>query len=121
VDLAAATQLEVVISATAGSVTGVVMDKDGKPVVSAIVVLIPKDDASRKWENNTDENGSFTFKGLKPGDYRVYAWEDIEWGMTNDPAFLKKWDSRAADVKIDPSGKQTVQIKVVSAEETAGK
>jgi uncharacterized GH25 family protein len=121
VDLAAATQLEVVISATAGSVTGVVMDKDGKPVVSAIVVLIPKDETSRKWENNTDETGGFTFKGLKPGDYRVYAWEDIEWGLTNDPAFLKKWDSRAADVKIDPSGKQTVQIKVVSAEETAGK
>jgi uncharacterized GH25 family protein len=121
VDLAAGTPLEVVISATAGSVMGAVMDKDGKPVVSAIVVLIPKDDASHKSENNTDENGGFTFKGLKPGDYKLYAWEDIEWGMTNDPAFLKKWDSRAADVKIDPSGKQSVQLKVISAEETAGK
>jgi len=121
VDLAAATQLDVVISATAGSATGAVVDKDGKPVVSAIVVLIPTGATGRANEESTDENGGFTFRGLKPGDYKLYAWEDVEWGAYNDPAFLKKWESRAADVKIDASGKQTVQLKVISAEETAGK
>jgi hypothetical protein len=122
VDMVPGATLDVVISATAGSVTGTVTDKNGMPVASAIVVLIPKDgSASRTHENNTDENGSFTMKGLKPGDYRLFAWEDIEDGAYNDPEFLKQWSSRAADVKLDPSGQQTVQIKVISAEETAGK
>ncbi|HWC98418.1 MAG TPA: carboxypeptidase-like regulatory domain-containing protein [Candidatus Sulfopaludibacter sp.] len=121
VDLVAGAPLEIVISATAGSITGAVTDKDGKPVVSAIVAFMPKDGTDRKTINSTDENGTFTIKGLKPGDYRLYAWEDIEDGAYNDPEFLKKWSSRATDVTIDPSSQKSVQYKVISAEETAGK
>jgi protocatechuate 3,4-dioxygenase beta subunit len=111
--------IEVVLSATAGQVTGVVSDKDGKPVPGASVVLWSKEKAATPQGNSTDENGAFTFKGLKPGDYKLLAFEDVEQGAYMDPAFVKPWESRAADVKIDPSGKPTLQYKVISAEETA--
>ena len=122
VELVDGTPLEIVLSATAGSITGTVADKDGKPVVSATVALIPKEGGSTYTNTrSTDENGTFTFQGLKPGDYRVFAWEDIEDGAYNNPEFLKVWSSRATDVTLDPSGKQSVQMKVISAEESAGK
>ena len=121
-DLVAAAPLEIALSATAGSLKGVVTDKDGKPVVSATVALMPKSGAgATATSRSTDENGTFTITGLKPGDYRLLAWEDIEDGAYNDPEFLKAWNSRATELKLDASGQQSVQLKVISAEETAGK
>jgi protocatechuate 3,4-dioxygenase beta subunit len=112
--------LEIILSATAGQLTGVVSDKDGKPVAGALVALYNKaTPTAQPLSFFADENGSFTFKGLKPGDYRFLSWEDVEPGAPMDPEFVKPWESRAAEVKIDPSGKQTVQFKVISAEETA--
>jgi protocatechuate 3,4-dioxygenase beta subunit len=112
--------IEITLSATAGQVSGSVGDKDGKPVAGAMVALFDKGaEGAQPWNFYTDENGNFTFKGLKPGDYNVLAWEDIEPGAYMDPEFLKKWESRAVEVKIDPSGSQALQLKVISAEETA--
>ncbi len=112
--------IEVILSATAGQVTGSVGDKDGKPVAGAVVALFSKSTPSAQPRNSfADENGSFTFKGLKPGDYKLLAWEDVEPGASMDPEFVKPWESRAAEVKIEPSGTQAVQLKVISAEETA--
>jgi protocatechuate 3,4-dioxygenase beta subunit len=112
--------LEIVLSATAGQVTGAVTDKDGKPVAGAAVVLFSKSTpAAGPWNMFTDENGSFTFKGLKPGDYKLLSFEDVEPGAYTDPEFIKPWESRASDVKLDPSGKAAVQYRVISAEETA--
>ena len=115
----AAAPLEITLSATAGQVTGVVGDKDGKPVAGAAVVLVVKGTTAHPVEAYADENGSFTFKGLKPGDYKLLAFEDVEPGAYMDPEFLKPWESRAADVKLDPSAKQALQYQVISAEETA--
>jgi len=109
------TPLEITLSATAGSVSGAIIDKDGKPVPAATVVLLPKD-KSQPFSNSTDENGTFTFSGLKPGDYRLLAWEDVEQGAWMDPEFLKPFESQATEVKIDPSGKQTLQVKAIPAQ-----
>jgi len=111
--------LEIVLSATAGQLTGVVNDKDGKPVAGAAVGLYSKASPGTPMSFYTDENGTFTFKGLKPGEYRFLAWEDVEPGAYLDPEWVKPWEGRAADVKIDPSGQQTLQFRVISAEETA--
>ncbi len=122
VDLVNGTPLEFVLSATAGSIAGTVADKDGTPVVGAVVALVPKEGGGPYVNaRSTDENGGFSFQGLRPGDYKLFAWEDLEEGAHNDPEVQKAWSSRAADVKVDPSGRQSVQLKVISAEETAGK
>ena len=111
--------IEVTLSATAGEVDGTVVDKDGKPAAGAIVALIPSDGSSPR-ANSADETGSVTFKGLKPGEYKLYAWEDIEPGAYQDPEFVKPFEGRAQTVKLVPSGHQPVQMKVIPAEDTSG-
>ena len=56
-------------------------------------------------------------KGLKPGEYKLLAWEDVPWGAYQDPEFLKPFESRAQAVKLDDSAKQAVQLKAIPAEE----
>lgn len=113
--------LEVVISASAGKIAGTVTDKDGRPMIGAIVVLLPPDAAVQPQEASSDDNGAFTFNRLKPGRYKVLAWEDMEPGAYQDPEFRKLYESRAAEVNVGPRDQQTAQLRAIMVEEMAGK
>jgi hypothetical protein len=117
IDMAAAAPLEIILSATAGDISAAVVDKDGKPVPNALVALLPKEGKSTR-ANTTDEAGAVTFRALKPGDYRLMAFEDIPSGAYQDPEFIKPFEGSAATVKLDPSGRQAIQIQVIAAADT---
>lgn len=119
VDITSAGTIDVTLSATAGEVDGAAVDKEGKPVPGAIVALVPKDGLPTTIQTRSaDEKGAVTFKGMKPGEYRLIAWEDIPPGAAQDPEFLKPFEGRGESVKLDASGKQAVQVKAIPADET---
>jgi 5-hydroxyisourate hydrolase-like protein (transthyretin family) len=114
--------LEVVLSPLAGQVSGTVLDpKTQKPAVSMTVVLIPQEKERRDREAvyktvTSDASGQFTFKSVAPGDYRVYAWEDAEYGAWMDPDFLKPLESRGETVSIQEGRRQAIQVNLISAD-----
>jgi protocatechuate 3,4-dioxygenase beta subunit len=116
IDMSSGGTLEIILSATAAAVDGVVMDKNNKPVAGALVALIPKD-GTQATGRSADENGIISFKGLKPGEYNLIAWEDLEQGAYTDPDFVKPFESRAKTVKLDPGAHEAVQLKVIPVEE----
>jgi hypothetical protein len=83
---AASQGLRVTLSDAAGSVQGLVKDRDGGIVVGAAVILTPWPmtlDANYPLdllETRTDANGLFAFQTVKPGEYRVIG----------VPAFLRQ-------------------------------
>ena len=107
--------LEVTVSAAAARVDTVVLDKDGKPGWHAVVALVAKDGGPTV-VRTADENGILSFAGLKPGDYRLLAWEDVESGAPYDPDFLKAFEAQAKSVKLDGSGHEAIQLKAIAAE-----
>jgi protocatechuate 3,4-dioxygenase beta subunit len=113
VEIVAGGTIDIAISAAAGDVTAAVVDKDGKPVAGATVALI-SNGGSATQGNTTDENGAVSFRGLKPGDYTVIAWEDIPSGAYLDPEFVKNYSG--TPVKVEPRGKAAVQVKAVAGE-----
>ena len=108
--------LEVTVSAAAARVDAVVLDKDGKAGWHAVVALIPPDGGMTVVQT-ADENGILSFKGLKPGDYRLLAWEDVESGAPYDPDFLKPFEARAKSVKLEAAGHEAVQLKAIAADD----
>lgn len=68
---------------------------------------------------STDQNGHFTMKGLRPGDYKLIAWEDIESGAYMDPEYVKPHESAGKDVTVAGADNQTVQLSAVPAEKSA--
>ena len=90
----AAGALEVVLS-SGGQVEGVVLNAEDQPATGAAVVLVPE--TRSLWrlykENTTDQYGRYHIKGIAPGNYKLFAWEDVENGAYEDPEFLKGFEA----------------------------
>jgi protocatechuate 3,4-dioxygenase beta subunit len=111
--------LRITVSGKAGTATGTVTDSSDKPVGGAAVVLIPKSEKRRAGSQFyktaiTDQKGLFTIKGVDPGDYKAYAWEDVETQAWMDPEFLKPVESKGVAVTVDPSGQHQLQLKAIA-------
>jgi hypothetical protein len=116
-------ELTVVVNPNGGQVDGLVQNEKGDPAPGAVITLIP-DEAHRtlSWmykTANTDQTGHFTIKGIRPGEYRIYAWEEIEPGAQEDPDFVKPHESAGDAVTLKESGHETVQLKLIPAENIA--
>jgi uncharacterized surface anchored protein len=109
--------LQVTLSMAAAQVDGVVQNSENKPVSGATVVLAP--DSGRYalfQEMRTGDNGSYSFKGIPPGDYKILAWTDIESGAYQDPDFLKRYESKAEKLSLKESDRKNLALKVIPAE-----
>jgi hypothetical protein len=106
-----------VVSNDFGKVEGTVIDEAGKPVFNANVTLIPdqrEDDWQERFQNAlTKADGKFSMAAVQPGAYRAYAWLGVEQGAPQDADFRKPFEDRAVVVKVEPNGKQTVDLKVI--------
>lgn len=119
---AKATTMEIVISGKAATIEGTVTDADGKPYPGATVVLT-SDKPLRSRRNSgpettsTDQNGHFVFRGLRPANYSVSAWDDIDEEEYSDPDFSKRQEGRFTAVKVGEGESQTKDLKLVTSEQ----
>ena len=117
-----AAPLDVVLSPNAGQVTGTVLDPNTeKAAPMMMVVLIPQEKERRDREAfyqtaTSDLSGQFTFKSVVPGEYRVYAWEDVEYTAWMDPDFMKPLESRGEAVSVSESGRPAIQVHLIAAD-----
>ena len=110
--------LELILGTTSGEIDGTVLDSDRHPVRGAHVVLIPNRERSRSdlyRIATTDQNGRFTIRTIVPGEYKVFAWEDLEPFAYNDPDFLRKYEERGTPVAISESAKSTIETRIIPA------
>jgi protocatechuate 3,4-dioxygenase beta subunit len=110
-------ELTLVVSNDFGKVEGTVMDDEGKPVFNANVTLI-SDQRQSDWQERfrsglTKADGKFTIPSVQPGEYRVFAWLGVEQGAPQDVEFRKPYEDRAAVMKVEPNGKQAIDLKVI--------
>ncbi len=112
--------VEIVVSASGGRIDGVVKSEKDEPASSATVVLVP--DSSHRRESylfrstTTDQNGRLTMRGIPPGEYKLFAWEDVESGAWEDPEFLKPYEDKGEKVKVEPNGRVTRDLRLIPAE-----
>jgi len=121
----AAGVLEIVLSPNGGQVDGTVTDSKQQPASQVAVVLAPE---GRRREQtsffkfaNTDAQGHFTIKGIAPGDYKLFSWDQLEDGDYRDPEFLKPYENQGEAVAIRESAHENVQFKLIETETKADK
>jgi hypothetical protein len=110
--------LAVVLGTKPGEIAGRVVDKEQKPMRGIQGVLIPDRQRGRRELYRTaisDQNGQFTIRNVAPGDYKLFAWEDLEPFAYNDPDFLRKYEDRAVPVKVSESSKLSVEARIIPA------
>ena len=112
--------LRITISSKGAAINGSVVDQDQQPAGGITVTLVPE---SEKWTQthlfktaSTDQNGAFQLSGIAPGDYQLFAWEQIESGAYRDPLFIKPFEGDGATVSVEESSTETVQLEMIPAD-----
>jgi hypothetical protein len=110
--------LDIVISTNAGQIDGTVVDAAGKPVTAVQAVLIP-DRLRNRYDlfktAVTGANGRFTIRGITPGDYKLFAWEDIEPFSYFDAEVVAPFEAKGRPVHIQDNSKETLEVKIISS------
>ncbi|MGA2134341.1 MAG: carboxypeptidase regulatory-like domain-containing protein [Bryobacteraceae bacterium] len=112
--------INVTLAANAGQIDGSVQNDQQQAAPGATVVLVPEPklrDRPDAYKNITsDQNGRFSFKNLAPGDYRLFAWEDVEYGAYMDPDFLRPFEDRGQSLSIQEGSRESVQLNLISGD-----
>ena len=116
-------EVRVVVNPNGGQVEGDIENAKGEAAAGVVVTLIPNDSArATSWlykSANTDQNGHFLIKGVRPGEYKIYAWEEIENGAYLDPDYAKPYESFGKSVSIKENGHENLHLTSITADDAA--
>jgi protocatechuate 3,4-dioxygenase beta subunit len=113
--------LDLVMSTKGATLEGTVVEKEkdvdnNHLVANATVVAVPEEKyqkiPDRFGSGSTDQHGVFTIRGLPPGNYTLYAWQDVEESEWRDPDFLRSQESNGTAVKVDEGTDQKLELNV---------
>ena len=113
----AAGTLEITVSSRGARVQGTVADSDGLRAVGVRVVLVPE--PSRRTqstlfkEQTTDQYGHFELRGIAPGDYKLFSWEEAESGAWEDPEFLKPFEGTGEKITLQEGDQKTINLTAI--------
>jgi hypothetical protein len=109
--------LTITLAPNAGQIDGVVLNGEQRPAPGASVVLVPdsklrgRPDAYKT--TTSDQNGRFLLKNIEPGDYKLFAWEDIESGAYMDSDLLRPVEDRGQSISIHEGSRESAQLGLI--------
>ncbi|HEY6347991.1 MAG TPA: carboxypeptidase-like regulatory domain-containing protein [Candidatus Angelobacter sp.] len=109
--------LHIVLAGNGAQISGLVA-QDGQPS-HAVVVLAPAASelqgiAQMYRSTTTQENGTFLVKGVRPGAYKLFAFEDVEAFSWLDPDFLRPAETLGEPISVGEGEKATRQLTPIS-------
>ncbi len=114
-------EMEVVLGTNAGAVEGRVLNDRNQPVDAAVVGLLPASMSSRGFRmdmyktTSTDAAGKFEVRGLPPGDYKLFSWEDVDKAAIIDQDFMQLYENLGKTVHVGEGEKPSLELAVIAA------
>ena len=112
--------LELTASANGGVVEGIVRDDRGTLFVAGHVALVPigtrRANVTLFRDIPIDSNGSFVIRGVAPGEYELFAWDDVAAGAWQDRTFLQAFESRPMRVSVREGSRQILNVRGIHSE-----
>jgi hypothetical protein len=112
--------LDIQIGTDGGRITGTVFDSGNIPSAGAQITLIPEGavrsrlDLYRTAISGAD--GTFAIRGIAPGDYRVFGWDDLEPNAYLNVDYVKSYQDFGTPVTVAPNQSRTVSLRLVPSE-----
>jgi hypothetical protein len=111
-----------VVLSDKGAALSISVKTDSPDPANTTVLFIPDiADAEvrehRVIEPTADHNNVYSIRNVPPGDYRVFAWRDIEEDAWNDPDFWNLIREKGVGVKLRDSDRQSIEVPLIPAAE----
>ena len=92
----------------------------GQPAVAVTVVLMPREKERQNQSyfystTNSDQYGNFTFNRVTPGEYQVYAWEDVVYGQWFDPEWMKPYEGKGETLTAKEGSPVSLKLTMIPA------
>jgi hypothetical protein len=114
------TPLQILLAADGGRIPVAAYNAKGKLHPNAHVVLVP--DSARRHRRElyrvaiSGEDGLAILRGIPPGSYKLFAWEDLEPNAYLNSAFLEPYESSGFQVKITSGVNPPTSLRVIPKE-----
>jgi Carboxypeptidase regulatory-like domain len=117
--------LEVTLSAGGARVSGVVRRNGVGGAATPQVVLLPDtpDAELRRYDTHLgglDQSGGFIVKEpVRPGEYTLYAFEDVPEGAWTEAEFIKEIEGKGVRIKVGDGDAKTVEVPLIPRSDIA--
>jgi protocatechuate 3,4-dioxygenase beta subunit len=110
--------LEVMLKSKGGRISGTVSDITRlHPFPYATVVLIPertrRQNLALYKQTLSAEDGTFTFTGILPGDYKLFAWASLTPGAWQNGIFRQRFEDRGVEVTVLERIEKRIDLSVI--------
>jgi hypothetical protein len=109
--------LEIQIGIDGGRITGAVFDPDNRPSAGALITLVPEGDARLRPDRYrsalSGSDGSFTLRGIVPGDYRLFGWGDLEPNAYLNVDFMRAYLELGTPVRLQSNQGASVSLRLI--------
>jgi hypothetical protein len=108
-----------VLLTNGSQVDGIASTDRREPAANVTVALVP-DGALRGRKDlyrsaTTDVSGKFKFQAVPPGNYKAFAWEQVETDIWQNPDFLRTFESRGVTVEVRNGSQATAEVQAIPA------
>ena len=62
----------------------------------------------------SDQTGRFSLRALRPGDYTLFAWENVEGEEYFNPEFLKSYEGQGSSLHVSEGERKSLQLQVIA-------
>jgi protocatechuate 3,4-dioxygenase beta subunit len=116
-------RLAIMLTDKATTLTGAVVDEKGQALTDYTVIAFPAD--SNLWRpmsrfiqaGRPDKDGTYTLRGLPPGEYLVRAVDDVDQGEWYDPDLLQQLRAGASRVILQEGDTKSQDLKITGSSE----
>jgi hypothetical protein len=115
----AAPELQIQIASDGGRIAGAVFDRNDALFPNSEVILVPTSVSRFRFDRYrtavTGDDGQFSIRGIAPGDYKLFAWENLEPNAHLNVDFMRQYESMGMPVRIEPNGSAAVSLRLIPA------
>jgi len=109
--------VQVLLRSGARTVEGTIRDSAGKPLAGVTAVIVPPQ--SRRQNRLlyrtavSDSSGHFKIAGIAPGDYFIFAWQNMPEGAYFNEWFLSRYEDAGKKVSLGPGPLVGIDLKAI--------
>ena len=108
--------LDLTLSPATASIEGTVSNDD-QPAGGAVVALVPegKRRSERRYYStaNTDKMGKFTLRGLAPGEYRLFAFDELDRRSLMDSNVLAEYEDQGQRIYVEDGAHSSTRLQLI--------